>query len=415
VLFISGSSANDALRAAGRAHRPLYESLGLEFVEVDFAVPGGFERLDGLLQQKQIELAFGTMGMGADFNITRSDGTQANLWASIGVPFISLKGDSPAYFFDRHVMKSTWHACLYYYPEHLELRRRLPLTPALYGVVPTVPFDSADLKDVDFRAKTGGKLLFLKNGNDPDKLVQSWRASMPPGTYLMLVDLASELASRIATESGSDIDAAVTDSFRSKGWDVTEFLNLRLFFDAQLDDYLRRVKSTLVADAIADFPVVIQGLNWEHMDFTKRRATYVPGGDYTQTRQQILEALGIVDMSPNTQRAPHDRALRAFGLYTLCLTNEQRYYRDAFADASQFLYRFDRDDLRAKIADVLAHPARYVEIGRSTAAQFLRDHKSVDLAQFVVDTAQHIRLACGGRPPGLQDFFVWPPELPGRT
>ncbi len=411
VLFIAGRSANDALGAAGRAHRALYESLGYEFVELDFAAPGALERLDRQLQLGDIELAFSAMGMGADFKVTRSDGTEGNLWETIGVPYLSLKGDSPAYFFDRHVMKSPWHACLYFYPEHLELRRRLPLTPALYGLVPTVPFDSVRRDDVDFRAKESGRILYLKNGNDPDKLVSAWRAAMPAPTFELLTELAGELAATMTTEAGYDIDALVMAAFRDRGWDLSEFLNLRLFFVAQLDDYLRRVKSVLIADAIADFPVVVQGLNWEHFDFSKRRATYVHGGDYTQSRAQILDALAIVDMSPNTQRAPHDRPMRAFGLYTLCLTNEQRFFAEQFPDAGRFTYRFDRDAIRERVADVLAHPRRYVELGRELGEHFQKTRRPVQFAQFMLDTAAHVRLALSPRPPGLQDFFAWPPEF----
>ncbi len=409
IIFLSGDAMNDALGAAGRAHRPLFESLGHDFVEVNFAKAGAQELLDRTIKTKAIEFAYSAMGMGADIRGTRPDGTEMNLWEAIGVPFISLMGDSPAYFFDRHVMRSPWHACLYYYPEHLELRKRFPLTTALYGLVAPMPYDLTDKRDVDFRKKENGKLLFLKNGNDPDKLVQGWRETIPAQTFLMLSELASELVINIATEIGYDIDAFVTAYFLGKGWDISEFANLRLFFVAQLDDYLRRIKSTMVADAIADFPVEIHGFNWEHFDFSRRRATFVPGGDYARSRNEILESLGMIDMSPNTQRSPHDRPMRAFGLCTLCITNEQRFFKEHITKWEQFSYRFQKDHLREKVADVLAHPRQYVELGLDVAEQFRRRHRPEDFVQFMLDTASHARLGCGARPSGLQNFFVWPP------
>ena len=410
IIFLSGRSANDALGAAGRAHGRQYEALGHDFIEVNLGDSSAHDILNQALERQPIEFAYSAMNLGATLTGKTSDGREVNLWEGIRVPYISLNGDSPAYFYDRHVMASPWHACLYFYPEHLELRKRFALTPALYGLVAPVPFDTVDKRDVDFRTKESGKLLFLKNGNDPEKIVRSWREAMPAATFLVLAELASELASGIDSEIGDDIDALVTARFLAKGWDLSQFANLRLFFVAQLDDYLRRVKSALVADTIADFPVEIHGNNWEHMDFSRRRATYVPGGDYTQSRVRIIQALGVVDMSPNTQRAPHDRPMRAFGLYTLCLTNEQRYFAERFTNAHQFTYRFDRDNLRARIEDVLAHPKQYVELGVDVAEQFLRDHRPEDFAQFMLDTAAHVRLACGPRHDGLQDYFGWPPE-----
>jgi hypothetical protein len=409
VVFLSGQAANDALGAAGRAHRPLFETLGHEFVEVILGQPSAQELLNKMIHEGRIEFAYGAAGMGANMRATTSDGKDVNLWEGIGVPFISLKGDSPAYFFDRHVMSSPWHACLYFFPEHLELRKRFPMTPALYGVVPPIPFDMTDKRDIDFRKKERGKLLFLKNGNDPEKLVRIWRDAVPTPTFIILTQLAGELVSGINCEVSHDIDAFVTTYFLDKGWDISEFSNLRLFFVAQLDDYLRRIKSTMIAEVLADFPVEIHGFNWEHFDFSGRRATYVPGGDYTQSRERIIGSLGLVDMSPNTQRAPHDRAMRAFGLCTLCLTNKQRFFTEQFADAEGFTYSFDKENLRAKVADVLAHPKRYVELGLAVAEEFRRDRPPEDFAQFMLDTASHVRLACGPRHAALQDFFVWPP------
>jgi len=413
VVFFSGRSANDALGAIGRAHRPLFESLGHEFVELNFGQPGAQGLLNEILQKQQIEFVYAAGGMGADMRGTTADGKDVNLWEAVGVPFISLKGDSPAYFFDRHVMSSPWHACLYYFPEHLELRKRFPLTPALYGIVPPVPFDMTAKRDIDFRTKEAGKLLFLKNGNDPEKLLRIWRDAIPAPTFIILTELAGELVDRLTTEAGCDIDAYVTRYFLDKGWDISEFVNLRLFFVAQLDDYLRRIKSTMVVEVLADYPVEIHGVNWEHFDFSRRRATYVPGGDYTQSREKIVRSLGLVDMSPNTQRAPHDRAMRAFGLCTLCLTNKQLFFKEQFANSELFTYDFDKESLREKVIDALAHPKRYVELGLAVAEEFRRDRRPQDFAQFMLDTASHVRLACRPRPAELQDFFVWPPEKSG--
>jgi hypothetical protein len=410
VLLITGKSMNDALGAAGRAHRLLFENIGIDFVELNFGQPGTQELLNRTVQEKQVAFAYGPVGMGADIRGATADGSEVNFWAASRIPFISLTGDSPAYFFDRHVMPSPWHAGLYCYPEHLELRRRFKPTPAIYGTIPPFPMDLTHKREIDFRKKEGGKLLFLKNGNDPEKLLSMWRESMSAGTFVMLAELASELANSIATDVGCDIDKFVTDYFADKGWDLSEYLVLRLFFVAQLDDYLRRIKSALIANVLADFPVEIHGFNWEHVDFSGKRATYVPGGDYMQSRSAIIDSLGLVDMSPNTQLAPHDRALRAFGLYTLCVTNEQRFFKEQFKNSEQFCYRFDKDHLRTKVADVLARPKQYVELGVEVAEQFRQHRRPEDFPQFMLDTAGLIRVACGPRPEGAANFFVWPPS-----
>jgi len=403
---------NDALGAAGRAHRAMFERLGYEFLEINFAKEGAQEILNRAVKDGSIEFAFGVMGMGAEIGGVTADGKDVNLWEAIRVPFIGLFGDTPAYYFDRHVVANPWHASLYFYPEHLELRNRLRKpTAALYGVVPPIPFGLTEKREIDFQRKAQGRLVFLKNGNDPEKLVRFWRGTMPEPTFLFLAELASELAAGVATETGYDIDAFVCNRFSDKGWDIAQFLKLRLFFVAQLDDYLRRIKSTMMGNVLSDFPVDIRGFNWEHVDFSRGRATYGPGIDYTETRATILGSLGIIDMSPNTQRAPHDRPMRAFGLSTFCLTNEQRFFTETFPNFQLFSFRFEPDHLREQVAAVLASPKRYVELGIEVADTFCQRYRQEDFGQYLIDTASHIRLACGPRPPGAQDFFVWPPTI----
>ena len=88
-------------------------------------------------------------------------------------------------------------------------------------------------------------------------------------------------------------------------------------------------------------------------------------------------------------------------------------FKEQFAKAEAFSYRFERENLASKIADVLEHPKRYVELGVEVAEQFRQNRRPQDFAQFMLDTASHIRLASGPRSAGLQDFFVWPPTKQG--
>jgi hypothetical protein len=95
------------------------------------------------------------------------------------------------------------------------------------------------------------------------------------------------------------------------------------------------------------------------------------------------------------------------------VTNEQRFFKEQFTNSEMFSYRFEKDHLAAKIADVLAHPKQSVELGRDVAMTFRQGRQPGDFAQFMLDTASHIRLGSGPRPAGLQDFFVWPPTRQG--
>lgn len=413
VLFLCGKTMGDALGASGRALRQTFEELGHEFVEVNFVKPDAVALLNETITSKAVEFAFSHVGIGMDLQGETRDKRAINLWTGTGIPFISLYGDSPAYYFDRHIVPGPSFACLYAFPEHYQLRKALPQRKGLLGVTPLKMMDETPKEELDFGAKESGKLLFLKNGNDPKRLIDAWRDGLPLSTFLMLTDLASDLAGQLHTDKGCNIDAVVLAYFQDRGLDVEALTNLRLFFVAQLDDYLRRIKSTWMAEVLRNFPVEIHGYNWEHVDFSGKRAKYVYGADFGSTRQMIKESLGVLDMSPNTSLSPHDRALRSFGLHTLCLTNEQEFFRRHFEQHLGFTFCFDKESLENKVAEVLAHPKRFVELGIEVAGSFRKQFDSGAFGRTMLDVANCLRLAAGSRPANLQDFFVWPPEKLG--
>lgn len=409
VLFLSGATMGDALGASGRALRSTFEELGYKFVEVNFSDPDALNLLNRTISSEPVEFAFSHVGIGVDMAGETSDKREINLWMGTGIPFISLYGDSPAYFFDRHVMPGPGFACLYAFPEHYQFRKLLPQRKGMLGITPLRMSDETPKSQIDFRTKESGKLLFLKNGNDPNHLINSWREGLPHGAFLMLTDLAADLAGQMHTDKGCNIDAVVCAYFQDRGLDVEALTSLRLLFVAQLDDYLRRVKSTSMAEVLRDFPVQIHGYNWGHVDFSGKRARYVQGADYDGSRKLIAESLGILDMSPNTTLMPHDRPLRAYGLHTLCLTNEQEFFRRNFDQYRSFTFQFDKESLASKVAEVLAHPKRFVDLGVEVAETFRKRFDSRAFGRTMVELASCLRLAAGPRPPGMQDFFAWPP------
>ena len=410
VLFLSGQTMGDALGSTGRSFQRLFESLGHDFVTIDFSDPEATAQLGGVISKGNIEFVFTFVGMGADLRGTTSDGKEGNLWEALRVPLISVNGDSPAYFFDRHVMPGPMFACLYAYPEHHQLRKRLPEVRGLVGVVPHVVLDPTPKSAIDFSRKEQGKLLFLKNGNDPEKLLVAWREALPDSVFLMLADLAGELAGNLQGDVGNDIDALVVAYFQNRGLDIDAMWNLRLFFIAQLDDYLRRLKSTLITESLLDFPIEVHGFNWEHVDFTNKRAKLVSFADHNASRGLIRESLGLLDMSPNTGLAPHDRPMRAFGMHTLCLTNDQEYFRRRVPQlCDAFTFRFEPESVQSKVADVLAHPRRYIDLGIEVASAIHQGHEPEVFGQFMIDLAKCLKLEGASRFPSLQPYFAWPP------
>lgn len=408
VVFLTGQTMGDACGSAGRTLQVEFEQLGYEYLEISLTKPDPLLLLDQTIKQKTIEFAYSFVGVCTDLAGKTADGKEVNLWETIGVPFVSLYGDSPAYFFDRHVLPGHGFASLYSFPEHYEMRKRLPGIKGLLGTLPAVSAEPVSKSALNFASKERGKLLFLKNGNNPDELLSVWRKSLSETQFLMMMDLAGELATQIRTDLGNDIDALVCSYFRNKGLDVDALVNLRLFFVGQLDDYYRRLKSTLISESLLDFPIEVHGFNWGHVNFSNKRAKLVPVADYNASRAMMKDALGVIDMSPNTGITPHDRCRRAFGSYTLCLTNQQECFRRQFPQYQDFCFAFDKESLQAKVADVLAHPKRYVELGIEVAEIYRKADTPNVTAQCMLDAASAVRLDRAPRFADLPNYFGWP-------
>jgi len=408
VVFITGQTMGDALGSAGRSLQGEFEELGHEYLEINLAKPDPYVLLDQIIKQKSIELAYSFAGICADLTAKTEDGREGNLWQTLKVPFVTVHGDSPAYFFDRHVVPGLGFATLYGFPEHYEMRKRLPHVKGVLGTLPAVAVDLVPKNTLNFQSKERGKLLFLKNGNDANELISMWRQNLSDTQFLMLMDLAGELATKICTDVGNDIDALVCRYFRSKGLDVDASINLRLFLVGQLDDYYRRLKSTFIAESLLEFPIEVHGFNWGHVDFSNKRAKLIPRADYNVSSALMKEALGLIDMSPNTGITPHDRCRRAFGSYTLCLTNEQECFKRQFAQYGEFCFKFDKESLQSRVADVIAHPKQYVELGIEIAETYRKAGVPNASAQCILDAASAVRLDRASRFPNLQNYFVWP-------
>src|SRR5437879_387822 len=65
VVFLSGPSGNDALGAAGRAHRSMFESLGHEFIELGLGQADARELLNETIRERKIEFVYSAVGIGA--------------------------------------------------------------------------------------------------------------------------------------------------------------------------------------------------------------------------------------------------------------------------------------------------------------------------------------------------------------
>ena len=184
--------------------------------------------------------------------------------------------------------------------------------------------------------------------------------------------------------------------------------HLVLFFSAQMDDYLRRIKSTMIAEAILDLPVIVQGSFWSHVDFAGKRAQLIAGEDADTSQKALAHQLGVIDMSANVDGWPHDRVQRAAGAYSLVLTNRQGWLSRQCPEFDDLTFTFEAESIQTRVADALAHPDRYVDRAVEFGERFREIYSREAFAQAVLRLADVARLLGSEQRPRFQDFYVWP-------
>lgn len=409
VLAWSGRGANDAIRGLMAEYCDALTGVGLSVVhvaldeaEVQYAVEQ--------IAAGRVSFALTLQGIGQDILVAAGPAkSMTNVWDAFGVPLVKLHGDSPAYFSDRHRDVPGTSVNLYHASEFMHFRRQwIPEAHTLMGSVPPLPMSPVARNEIDFTVRRRGKLVFLKNGNSPSILRQLWRDQLPDSIAQLVGDMADAITPIGLKPGVLHIGDFVADFLTAIGIEPSSTRSLLLFFTAQLDDYLRRVKSEMIAEAILDLPVIVQGSIWEHVDFRGRRAQLVEGQDFDATTRVYSEQLGIIDMSANVDTWPHDRVQRAAGTFLPVLTNRQGWLDRNFPGYDALTFEFNLESIKSRVSEAIDSPERYLELGVAFGERFREVYPREAFANRVIDMAELASLHCRAQKPAIQPFFVWP-------
>jgi hypothetical protein len=408
VLMFSGGGAKDAVPGQMNQYGNALADAGVSIIHVS-PDPAEVQVACDLLVNGKVGLAITWLGYFQSLSV--AVGTSAekrSVWEVSGVPLLKIHGDMPAYFAHFHVDIPATAVNLYAAAEYIYFRRRwLPDSCAMTALMPSLPLAPIRRTDVDVSARRGGQLIFLKNGNSSEELRKLWLERLPKSVGELLASMSDEIAA-IGTRAGVlYIGDFVADRLEFEGIEPDSMPYLVRFMTAQLDDYLRRIKSRMIAESLLDFPVIVQGSSWDHVDFTGRRAKLVEGQDYGPTSSIYGEQLGIVDMSPNVDSAPHERVQRAAGSFATVLTNRQSWLTEDFPGFDDLSFDFSPESIKDRVADVLAHPERYIELGIAFGERFRSRWPKEEFAEKVIMYGELAALQWDAKKPPLQRFFDW--------
>ena len=411
VIAFTGRGANDAIRGLMAEYGAALSVCGFSVVEVDPGEPAELQFAIDRMARGEVAFGLTWLGIGQDLKVTEANSSgPRNAWELFGVPLLKLHGDLPAYFSDFHRDVPDTTVNLYHADEFAHFWRNwLPRERALTVQIPPLPLSATARATVDRSARKQGKLVFLKNGNSPVQLRQIWRDRLSPVAARVVEEMAEAITPEALRPGCIYIGDFVADFLaRRLQAEPRSLGSLLLFFAAQMDDYLRRVKSEMIVRAILDLPVIVQGDLWEHVDFSGRRAQHVGGKSYQSSLEIYRNQLGIIDMSPNVDSWPHDRIQRAAGSFTLLLTNRQGWISEQFPGFDDLTFEFNEESIKVRVADAIENPDRYLDLAMAFGERFCARYTQRAFAQRLIEAAELATLNAAGDKPHIQPFFVWP-------
>jgi hypothetical protein len=410
IAILTGKGENDAITGlmTSLAHLFQLADLKVELFNVSDFNPKESKRFFDTISSDRVKYGFTYLGIGQGLEVETRKGGNRNIWEFFNVPLLKLHGDIPAYFLERHLDLPRNSVNLYGSEEFLDFHQAVLPNSA----VPCMIIDPWLISDtpegaVDFSAREKGQLHFIKNGGNPADLQALWKERLPAELANQLLELSQEVGTTGLKPGKLNIHDLVRSYFASQRIDVRSDAPLLCFYVAQMDDYLRRVKSTMLAQALLACPVVLQGSRWDHLDTTGAVATLLPAQTFQATESIYQTQLGVIDMSPNLDTSCHDRMQRAAGTYAFALTNQSTWLESLLPELNDAAFCFHPEQIQSAVHSALKDPAACVELGRAYGRAFRARYPFERSIERLGTVAEMTRLRHASPKTPLQPYMMW--------
>lgn len=349
VAFI-GENENGILREASLDIMKPLAARGLSGHVININAPNWPELLAPIVDDG-ILMAWGLAGIGSELG-----NKGMNLWESLRVPFVSCMADCPCYFPTRHQPQSPFVALGYFIEEWLDIQTRFIKSPRLSGMLPIGLIPNPHRDGVAWLRRTH-RMIFVKTGDSPAARRAGW-AKLPTQARAVLEECADE-ACRNGVMGLTDL---FVSSIRNRGLQIKEGTQKFFSLMMELDQYVRAVRATRMAEALCHVPAIIIGRGWDHIDKANAKAQFYPAIDAAELPKLFADSQFVVNTTPNYGSAPHERMLYGFTARACVLSDQNNYTRSHFAGLPSFFgVDIPNADLAGQIAAIWADPTDYGE------------------------------------------------------
>jgi len=399
ILSLTWSSAYQSVRGLVLHFAAAWRQAGFDFIELDISAQGWDAKLRQLLTDRKIRFVFCTSGIGTNLQSNRGA-----LWDQLKIPVYSLLLDHPAYFAQHHRTQPKNTVLSYMFRDHALFQSEFVQAD---NIVTSIDFGIPDLpmRPVpELLANGRPRIIFAKSGNAPEALAANWRNA--PQLEHVLHDTLDILA--LTRNGHANVPAflpAITRAAQANRIELQPFSLLARYLTAQIDDYIRRLKSTAIARAILNFEADVFGRGWDHIDTSNARARFHGGVDYATLEAEFPNATASLTMNPNINLSAHDRFFTALGAGIMPLSDSNAYAQASFPELAPYSYDFTPGSIESAIERVLANPQTALETARAARTRARPALGTEQTAAAILQTMQTAGFLYF-QPKSGQDFFV---------
>jgi hypothetical protein len=188
-------------------------------------------------------------------------------------------------------------------------------------------------------------------------------------------------------------------------FELQPFDLLSRFLIAQVDDYIRRLKSTAIAKALLRFEVDVFGAAWEHIDTGGAKAKFHGPVNYAALEAGFSSATASVTMNPNIDLSAHDRFFTAVGAGIMPIGDRNSYIAERFPEALPYSFDFSPGSIESALDKVFYAPETALETARAMRERTRATDGVEHTANAILEVMQSARFLYL-TPKPAQAFFV---------
>jgi hypothetical protein len=376
ILSVTGEFAYGSMNGLFAMMARHWTAAGAQIVEIDLGTADWPDRLSAAIDQTRVRFCVSMAGVALEI-AERAP----SLWHLMRFPVVALHCDHPTYFARRHRDLPANFVLAYLFEDHAIYQRdhvkaANPVTSIHFGI-PELAAAGSLAGDRD-RAPT---VVFAKTGNDPRELEAHWR-TMP-----MLERLIHDSLDQVGLGPCRLYPAAVQKAAAAQRIELQPFDPLTRFLIVQVDDYVRRRKSTAIAQAIKRFPVDIYGDRWDHIEREGARARFHGGVAFDLVNEAIANAAASITMNPNIELSAHDRFFLALAMGVMPVTDSNAFIGENFPRLAPYTFDFADGRIEPVLERIFARPGDARELARSVKTETMDRFSTRGAAQHIRDCA----------------------------